>query len=819
MNLIFIIAMILGIILLIKREHEYDYQDKDSTANYLPWGYLIGDDSGVIYNKNGSFSKTYKFVGVDTDSNTINDLALLRGSLNNVLKILDGNWAIHVEARNKKAKPYKKMNFIEPILQKFENIREKLFNSGNFYESTYFITYTYLPPADLVNSLKSKLIKEEETHIKEDQNLIVEEFKKLVNEQFIMIKKLLVSFVPLNDEETLTYFHSCFSNHEQIVKPMPPHIYLDSYLSDVPIVPGLTNKIGDEYVGVVSILHFSKETSPNLLDKLNKLPFEYRWVTRFIYMDKEETIKLSDGHKRKWGQNRKSTLTAIVDKAMKKEEETESNDELEITEREAEADSMRYDVSTGSIAAGYYTLMITFKDKELKKLDEKADEIVGIIQGLGFIAIKETLNSLEAFFGSMPANCVHHIRRPVIHTMNLIDLLPISAIWSGDNWNKHLNAPPLLYCTSNSSTPFKFNLHQGQVGHTAIFGMTGAGKSVFLCTLEGNFKKYDNSQVIIFDKGASSQVLTTAVGGKFYNLGHDELTFQPLANIDQDKEREWAFEWICSIFENEKVELTPELRNAISKALLNVASMDKQNRTITSLYLQLHDKDALLSTALKPYTNDGSYGRYFDGNKDDFRKEYSWQVFEMETLLETRTIVAPITDYIFHKLETEMFNGKPTILVLDEFSNLIRTFESKVEKWLRELRKYNVSVVFATQSLTDVVNSNIKDVVLSSCPTKIYLPYKDARIGNNIDIYRGFGLNDKEIEIISTAIPQQDYYYKSSSGNRLFELKLSQFELAYYGASSKEDKLKCSELINECNHDIEEFNKKWQEHKRVSRDF
>ena len=122
-SIIFIVTLIAVVIIFIKKENEYDYKDKDSTANYLPWGYLIGDNSGIIFNKNGSFSKVYKFVGTDTDSNTINDLALMRGSINNILKRLDGRWSLHVEARNKKAKPYIKMTFGENLLQDFENIR------------------------------------------------------------------------------------------------------------------------------------------------------------------------------------------------------------------------------------------------------------------------------------------------------------------------------------------------------------------------------------------------------------------------------------------------------------------------------------------------------------------------------------------------------------------------------------------------------------------------------------------------------------------------------------------------------------------------
>ena len=46
-----------------------------------------------------------------------------------------------------------------------------------------------------------------------------------------------------------------------------------------------------------------------------------------------------------------------------------------------------------------------------------------------------------------------------------------------------------------------------------------------------NIKKYPNSQVFIFDKGGSARILTYAVGGTFFDLGVDNLTFQPLRGI------------------------------------------------------------------------------------------------------------------------------------------------------------------------------------------------------------------------------------------------------------------------------------------------
>jgi len=64
----------------------------------------------------------------------------------------------------------------------------------------------------------------------------------------------------------------------------------------------------------------------------------------------------------------------------------------------------------------------------------------------------------------------------------------------------------------------------------------------------------------------------------------------------------------------------------------------------------------------------------------------------------------------------------------------------------------------------------------------------------SLSIYRRFGLNDRQIEIVARATPKRDYYCQSARGNRLFELGLGEVALAYTAASSKTDQLAIAEI-------------------------
>lgn len=113
-------------------------------------------------------------------------------------------------------------------------------------------------------------------------------------------------------------------------------------------------------------------------------------------------------------------------------------------------------------------------------------------------------------------------------------------------------------------------------------------------------------------------------------------------------------------------------------------------------------------------------------------------------------------------------------------------FRDKIREWLKVLRKANCLVLMATQSLSDAANSGILDVIVESTATKIFLPNIYARDEDTAALYRRMGLNARQIEILATAIPKQQYYYVSENGRRLYDLALGPLALSFVGASDKE---------------------------------
>jgi type IV secretion system protein TrbE len=143
----------------------------------------------------------------------------------------------------------------------------------------------------------------------------------------------------------------------------------------------------------------------------------------------------------------------------------------------------------------------------------------------------------------------------------------------------------------------------------------------------------------------------------------------------------------------------------------------------------------------------------------------------MEHLMHSRAALLPVLTYLFRRLE-KRFDGSPTLMILDEAWLYLTEslFAAKIREWLKVLRKKNVAVIFATQSLSDIADSAIAPAIIENCPTRIFLPNGNAMEERTRKVYESFGLNERQLQILQQSIPKRDYYYQSREGNRLLSL-------------------------------------------------
>ena len=747
-------------------------------ADYLPWACLPAP--GVVLNKDGSFQKTFRYRGPDLESSTEDQLVSVTARVNNVLRRFGSGWALFFEAQRLEAHDYPECRFPDAASWLVDEERALAAEqAGARFVSDYYLTLLWLPPADATGRAEKALITRPGTTDTDNWRKRLEVFQQHAARTHDLLSTCLAEIHALSDDETLTYLHATISNKRHKVCAPELPVFLDTVLADEPFTGGLEPMLGDAHLRSLSVLGFPATTLPGILDELNRQGFEYRWATRFIAMDKTEAEKLLSKKRRHWFAKRKSVGAVLRETLFNEQAALLDND---ADNKAVDADQAMQELGSDLVSYGYVTTTITVADEDRGRVEENLRIAERIINGRGFTVIKETLNAVDAWLGSLPGHVYANVRRPILHTLNLAHMVPISAVWAGEASNQHLNAPPLLQAQTAGATPFRLNLHVGDVGHTLVVGPTGAGKSVLLSLLAMQWRRYEGAQVFIFDKGRSARAATLAMNGAHIDLGGSQHpSLQPLKDIETEQAASFAADWLSGLAKRDGLAVTPDQKSALWDAVQSLATAPGAERTLTGLSLLLQD-DALKS-ALQPYTLEGPHGRLLDGDQETLGLS-DVCCFEMEALMASPGAAEAVLTYLFHRLEAR-FDGKPTLLILDEAWLFLDdpVFAARIREWLKTLRKKNVSVVFATQSLADIANSSIAPALIESCPTRIFLPNDRAQEPQSSDIYQQFGLNKRQIELIARATPKQDYYYQSPLGCRVFELGIGPIGLSFCGAS------------------------------------
>ena len=400
-------------------------------------------------------------------------------------------------------------------------------------------------------------------------------------------------------------------------------------------------------------------------------------------MDKAEAEKELGRLRRQWFAKRKNVVALLRETIFQQESPLVDTD---ASNKAADADAALQELGSDQVAFGYLTATVTVLDADPAVADEKLRMVERVIQGRGFVTIPETLNAVDAWLSSIPGNAYANVRQPIVSTLNLAHMMPLSAVWAGPEKNDHLDGPPLIVTRTDGATPFRLVTHIGDVGHTLVAGPTGMGKSVLLAILAMQFRRYFGSRIFAFDMGRSMRATILGLGGEHYDLGADGgIAFQPLARIDSEGYRTWAAEWVEGRLLHEGVTVGPDEKAAIWSALGSLAGAPVEQRTLTGLSVLLQSN--ALRQALSPYVLGGAHGKLLDADRDRLGMA-DVQGFEMEELMHSPAAVQAVLRYLFARFD-ERFDGAPTLLILDEAWLFLDepSFAARIRQWLKTLRK------------------------------------------------------------------------------------------------------------------------------------
>src|SRR5208283_4450011 len=374
---------------------------------------------------------------------------------------------------------------------------------------------------------------------------------------------------------------------------------------------------------------------------------------------------------------------------------------------------------------------------------------------------EEKYNLLNAFLATVPGNYLFNLRSMYLLNSNYADYSFLFTLHCGEPQNRHLRQEYLAVLETNHHTPYFLNLHHCDVAHTMVLGRTGSGKSFLLNFLITNLQKYDPF-TFIFDLGGSFESLTRLVGGTYLRVGLEsaDFTLNPFCLPPTKANLDFLALFVKVLLGSIAATLDPATDRTLYEQIENLYSLDPALRTLDVLANTLPRQ---LSDALAKWIRGGQFGFLFD-NPEDTISFSRFQCFDFQRMSKYPELLEPLLFYILYRANEIIANRDLSstfkAFFIDEAWVFLRnpTIRHYVTEALKTWRKHNAAMILSTQSLDEIKRSELLDVIVESCATKIFLANPDM----DRDLYRRqFHLNDTEVEWISSLIPKRQFLMKT----------------------------------------------------------
>jgi type IV secretion system protein VirB4 len=411
---------------------------------------------------------------------------------------------------------------------------------------------------------------------------------------------------------------------------------------------------------------------------------------------------------------------------------------------------------SGHIAFGEHHLTVMCMEESLAALEGAISMVIAELVNVGINPVRENLILEQCYWAQLPGNFEFVGRKAKINTLNISGFAAMHNYPVGSATGNHWG-PAVTVFDTTSGTPYFFNFHARDVGHTTIIGPTGAGKTVLMNFLCAQAQKY-RCRMFMFDKDRGVDIFVRALGGKYTHIDPGKKCyFNPLQLDDTMENRSFIAEWLRALVSVNDEIVTAADFEFIQRAIDGNYTLEKKDRVLRNVapFFGLEGAGTL-ATRLKPWHSGGRFAPIFD-NVEDVMDFHSSTVFgfEMGDVLANRACLIPVLLYLFHRIQLSL-DGTPTMIILDEAWALIdnKVFASKIKDWLKTLRKLNGMVVFATQSVEDALNSSISDTLIQQTATQIFLPNPKATEGYR----KAFMLSEREFNLLKNTDPSTRYF-------------------------------------------------------------
>ena len=556
-------------------------------------------------------------------------------------------------------------------------------------------------------------------------------------------------------------------------------------------------RVGERFIVPVGLVGVrGMEYEPGVYEALARLPGRFRFVVRLLPLARESASRAIEGQRRDWGLTslRIAQLLGGLIGAVR------SSDPSPTTSTSGFAEQMQAecDDAMARLLGGERHVLLTGTafayGTSAETAQRQAGELRELLREAGFVAAVDRFNVLEAWHGALPGITTSNIRRFQVESSDAVGLLPKGSVDAGTPRCPHprfAHLGPLARVLTRQGERYDLNLHLRDVGHTVVFGPTGAGKSVLVNLLLHGVRTYRDARVLGLDVDFSQMAHTWAAEGEHVELAKVDgegsgPRLAPLARLDGTPESVTAvLDFVLELLHQQGLDVGPIELGLVMRALQELTRLGPEHRSLSTLAAKVASHE--VRAHLAPYLESGAYGELLDGKASQRRADERFRVVELRRVLSMpRAVSAPTLVHLFGELSSLFGRDRLTCLSIEEGHTALghSLFARKLEDALLTVRKRNGFVVFVLHSPAEMLDSPLWSALVGSCQRRIFLP--DAEAGSNDAVregYRQLGLGTREIDGIARAEAKRHYYVSSSEGSQWVDLVLSDLELAIFGAA------------------------------------
>jgi type IV secretion/conjugal transfer VirB4 family ATPase len=538
--------------------------------------------------------------------------------------------------------------------------------------------------------------------------------------------------------------------------------FLDYYLAESQIEchRGFL-RVDDYYLKVLTLKEPSPQTFPLIFKRLLEVEANYFLCGEWQKQDPAKSRSFIHSRRRHF-HNTKRSLASYVTSS----DQPQRSDEVLVDEsKEAQIQDLGEALKELEINGNYfgnYSLTVVVYDEDLAKVEAACADFYKAFSVHDAQLYEEKYNLFNAYLATVPGNHAFNLRSMLILNTNYADYSLLFTLHSGHKVNDHLKQEYLAVLETNHRTPYYLNLHSKDTAHTVILGRTGVGKSFLGNFLLTNLQKYD-PYTFIFDLGGSFEHLTRLFEGTYVQVGPNSASFKinPFCLPKTKANLDFLALFVQVLADNHAGDpLSLEEEQELYRQIVNLYSVDPELRTLGVLANTLPRG---LSLKLQKWTTGGQFGFLFD-NVEDTVSFSRFQCFDFQGMEQYPSLLEPLLFYVLHRANHIITDRQITHIFKAFFIDEAWTFfrnpriKSYIVEALKTWRKQNAAMILSTQSLDELRKSEIVDVIIETCATKIFLANPDM----DRNLYQSqFHLNETEINLIAALIPKRQFLIKN----------------------------------------------------------